>query len=86
MRTATSKWRQRVLEACQVVARSVSPTDSGAAHTVQRMMQDATFRSETLDNALAWAGPGGSHYQSTEQYQRLQAAVDVLRGYEGVRL
>lgn len=86
MRTKTQQWRKRVLDACQVVAKAVSQTESGTVHTVQRMMSDATFRAECLNTALSWAGPGGSHYVGTEHYQHVQAAVDLLRGYQAKRL
>lgn len=86
MRTKSAQWRKRVLNACQTVAKAVSDTDGGAAHTVQLMMQDPKARAEAMDIALALAGPGGRHYVSTDDYQRVQAAVDVLRGYHGERL
>lgn len=86
MRVKTPQWRYKIINACQVVAKAVSQTDSGTAHLVQRMMQSPKLRDETMATALTWAGPGGSHYEGTEQYQAVQAAVDLLRGYAGTVL
>jgi hypothetical protein len=83
-RASSRAWREKVVVACTIVARWVSATDGGAAHTVQLILKDAAFRSTALDEALRRAIPHKQH--DVASYQQLQQAVDLLRGYEGMQL
>jgi hypothetical protein len=81
--------REKIVEACATIAIAVSQTRSGAAHTVQLMLRDPSFRA----NAIAAArGRVATAELSSPTEGQLAAEQDVhsaayeLSRYAGVPL
>lgn len=86
MPAKSQTWRKKVVEACVTVARAISATNGGTAHTVQLMLADPAARSSAMADALRRAKPADGDTSAVKEYQTVQAAVDLLTGYEGKRI
>lgn len=81
--------RPKLIDACATIARAVSVSGSGAAHTVQLMLRDPEFRQSAIETALAHHTPA-TGVELNEQERRcldgIRAAVALLAPHTGSRL
>lgn len=82
IRGSTGNWRQKMVEACAIVARVANQTDGSVAHTVQLMLDDPKFRTKMMAEAHGRVSPSSD----PDGWKALQTALDKLRGKEGAKL
>jgi hypothetical protein len=87
MAKGSPTWRKQVLEALALIALHRSSTSTyTTVHFVQRLQQDPDFRRQAIADALQRAQPREGDKTGTTEYQRVQAAADRLRKFDGHRI